>query len=288
MAVTVESKSYIIGSQNADFELKGLSTDEKPTEINGIAVHQNSLFLELDTGDFYYLKSQGETSTQKTYLLEEMEFQGFEAVDSYSYDLNDNGVFNWGYFLDEDIIKVKFDGEVYTCEKMQLSEYSNWYGSEDFTTIPFKISCIFYPRDGYMTRIFLGDGNTHSLEIYTEETVEVPTVWEKIGGSPTPTPTGNEYDISNPTLHLTINGDARFGYIKNDDGYLKNVEYDGSGEADCVIPYDPQFGGCKLQLETVPSSTSDAVNCQFESRDGYIYIEDESQDASITLTYNVF
>ena len=54
MAVTVESKSYIMGSQNADFELKGLSTDEKPTEINGIAVHQNSLFLELDTGDFYY------------------------------------------------------------------------------------------------------------------------------------------------------------------------------------------------------------------------------------------
>lgn len=33
-----------------DYELKGLSTDTKPTE--NIAV--NSLFFELDTGDFYY------------------------------------------------------------------------------------------------------------------------------------------------------------------------------------------------------------------------------------------
>ena len=33
-----------------DYEMKGLSTDTKPTE--NIAV--NSLFLELDTGDFYY------------------------------------------------------------------------------------------------------------------------------------------------------------------------------------------------------------------------------------------
>lgn len=32
-----------------EFEFKGLSTDVKPT-----AVGVNSLFLELDTGDFYY------------------------------------------------------------------------------------------------------------------------------------------------------------------------------------------------------------------------------------------
>lgn len=31
-------------------ELKGLSTDTKPTE----GVSENTLFLELDTGDFYY------------------------------------------------------------------------------------------------------------------------------------------------------------------------------------------------------------------------------------------
>ena len=35
-------------------ELEGLSTDEKPTEDVGV----NSLFLELDTGDFYYFDGE--------------------------------------------------------------------------------------------------------------------------------------------------------------------------------------------------------------------------------------
>ena len=35
--------------QDGEYEYKGLSTDTKPTNC---AV--NSLFLELDTGDFYY------------------------------------------------------------------------------------------------------------------------------------------------------------------------------------------------------------------------------------------
>ena len=34
-------------------EFKGLSTDEKPTDC-GV----NSLFLELDTGDFYYFNGE--------------------------------------------------------------------------------------------------------------------------------------------------------------------------------------------------------------------------------------
>lgn len=36
--------------QAGEHDLKGLSTDTKPTENVGV----NSLFLELDTGDFYY------------------------------------------------------------------------------------------------------------------------------------------------------------------------------------------------------------------------------------------
>lgn len=40
--------------QTGEHEYKGLSTDDKPTTA-GI----NSLFLELDTGDFYYF--DGET-----------------------------------------------------------------------------------------------------------------------------------------------------------------------------------------------------------------------------------
>lgn len=54
MAITVNS---MIGENTgtAEFELKGLSTDTKPTgEVNGKKVGVNSLFLELDTGDVYY------------------------------------------------------------------------------------------------------------------------------------------------------------------------------------------------------------------------------------------
>ena len=44
MAVTMASTTDV-----SQVEYKGLSTDNKPTDC-GI----NSLFLELDTGDFYY------------------------------------------------------------------------------------------------------------------------------------------------------------------------------------------------------------------------------------------
>lgn len=44
-------KKIIADTQNKnDYEFKGLSTDVKPTD--GVSI--NSLFLELDTGDFYY------------------------------------------------------------------------------------------------------------------------------------------------------------------------------------------------------------------------------------------
>lgn len=44
--------------QPNDMELKGLSTDVKPTEIDGNRVAVNSIFLELDTKDFYYFTGE--------------------------------------------------------------------------------------------------------------------------------------------------------------------------------------------------------------------------------------
>ena len=42
-------------SGTAEMELKGLSTDSKPTTtFSGANVGVNSLFFELDTGDLYY------------------------------------------------------------------------------------------------------------------------------------------------------------------------------------------------------------------------------------------
>lgn len=54
MAITVNSMSGA-ASGVAEMELKGLSTDVKPTDdFSGAKVGVNSLYLELDTGDVYY------------------------------------------------------------------------------------------------------------------------------------------------------------------------------------------------------------------------------------------
>ena len=44
------------GEVTAEMELVGLSTDTKPTgSFSGAKIAENSVFLELDTGDLYYL-----------------------------------------------------------------------------------------------------------------------------------------------------------------------------------------------------------------------------------------
>ena len=53
--VTVNSMIAEANTSTAEMELKGLSTDTKPTgEFSGKTVGVNSMFLELDTGDLYY------------------------------------------------------------------------------------------------------------------------------------------------------------------------------------------------------------------------------------------
>lgn len=47
--------------QDGDNDYKGLSTDQKP--VTGVAI--NALFLELDTGDFYYFTGDENTPWAK-------------------------------------------------------------------------------------------------------------------------------------------------------------------------------------------------------------------------------
>lgn len=44
--------------QKNNMELKGLSTDTRPTEVNGNTVDVNSLFFELDTGRIFYFDEE--------------------------------------------------------------------------------------------------------------------------------------------------------------------------------------------------------------------------------------
>ena len=42
-------------------ELRGLSTDEKPTEMNGKKIDNGSAFIEIDTGKVYFFDITTET-----------------------------------------------------------------------------------------------------------------------------------------------------------------------------------------------------------------------------------
>ena len=53
--ITIDCIKNTDGTEDLDFDFKGLSTDTKPTgEFGGREIAVNSLFLELDTGEFYY------------------------------------------------------------------------------------------------------------------------------------------------------------------------------------------------------------------------------------------
>lgn len=44
----IEDNTYI------SVELRGLSTDTKPTEYNGLKIENGSVFIEIDTGKLYF------------------------------------------------------------------------------------------------------------------------------------------------------------------------------------------------------------------------------------------
>ena len=44
----------------ANMELRGLSTDEKPTEINNIIIDNGSMFIEIDTGKLFLYDLENE------------------------------------------------------------------------------------------------------------------------------------------------------------------------------------------------------------------------------------
>lgn len=52
--VTLTNRTNIDGDGHYHYEFAGLSTDTKPTEYGGKPIETNSIFLELDTGSFYY------------------------------------------------------------------------------------------------------------------------------------------------------------------------------------------------------------------------------------------
>lgn len=51
----VDNEDYVI------VEMRGLSTDEKPTTINNSEIGNGSTFIEIDTGDLYMYDGESQT-----------------------------------------------------------------------------------------------------------------------------------------------------------------------------------------------------------------------------------
>ena len=49
----IENKRTVGGEETINTELRGLSTDTKPTEINESKIDNGSVFIEIDTGKVY-------------------------------------------------------------------------------------------------------------------------------------------------------------------------------------------------------------------------------------------
>lgn len=261
MAVKVHWMEHEPNSRELEYHFTGLSTDEKP---NSKRVAVNSLFLELDTGDFYYLKSQGGSSTTREDIL-----QSTSVVCNNPYITSYRGIIS-DLFFENTKICVVFDGEKYTLNRSAYwqdggtyARYGEWEGDSPlYESYPFAIETI---SENYeATYIYVSAEGTHTIEIYTEETVVTEAVWEKIGGGGSgPEPTG-ELLFNGSITTEEDGGDYIYAFDQN--SLLLNyssiiVELDGtrytlerlSGSPDSIFAFgdDDDFSTYPLFLENI-------------------------------------
>ena len=156
-------------------EFRGTSSDDKPQYAP-----KYSLYLELDTGDIYYLKQQ--KGTTNNILVDE------ETIFCDDYNSDTQSWFSDKYSIpeiDNDTIFVVFDGQVYECHKTYFNDGDYYFGAgpsysdsgvvipTDFSEYPFSIV---YGEDVY---IETQDNSEHTLEIYTQE--DADALWLKVG-----------------------------------------------------------------------------------------------------------
>ena len=246
--ITIGKQIIVSGTNKFDYDIKGLSTDTKPSQINGVDIAVNSMFLEMDTGDFYYLKQQGSESTTREDILSSTSVVCDEPYrNSYCGEV-------LYVFFDNLVVNVSFDGTKYTLDRTAYwqdedtySRYGEWDGDNPvFNSYPFAIqNCSGYYDYMY---IFVPTEGTHTVEVYTEETVVVEPIWEKIGGGSS--------GMKNPKVVVTVvnpteNDIAVVGTYELKDGMLIShvrhmvkagesevIEYYAVGYADYGSLYD--------------------------------------------------
>lgn len=176
-------KKVTDGGEPYDFELIGLSTDTKPSTINGYDIGVNSYFLEADTGDFYYLSNKPTEeiiapSESLTWASAEYLFQATPNITQLPESPPES-------------IRVNINGHLYELPFAMTSQNSNVYGELENNLPSFNN----YP---VMVVLNYGDGleplvvyaPTNDSMIFSAYTMS-NAVWAKIGGGgSSPTPSG--------------------------------------------------------------------------------------------------
>lgn len=170
-------KRTMIGGQPYDFEFKGLSTDTKPSTWGGNDVGVNSLFFEQDTGDFYYLKQQGSESTQRIDYVN-LTVSDWFSTSNYYFPSIPAPVIDP---LPETVTAI-WDGETYSLTVDEYGNYGAPYNEQDDTYDFADYSFSFFRDEFGYFNLGSKDNNTHTIVVYTEETVVAQAEWAKIGG----------------------------------------------------------------------------------------------------------
>ena len=161
-------------------EFRGESTDKKPQ-----IAPKYSLYLELDTGDFYYLESLATPSTWATIVEEQVLGAGillwegtvspFEYVSDYGYYVYSGNTFS----VDDipDAITVEWDGQMYECNYDDNPDSQSfgapWVDNElDFSKYPFNFWCVFIDDSAIIPAVSTSqEGESHSFKIYGKKEI---------------------------------------------------------------------------------------------------------------------
>lgn len=191
MAITIHNRHRILGREWWTTEWAGLSTDDKAT-IEDVKV--NDLFFEEDTGDFYYVESQGSSDTPAVWKKvgsggSEPESSGEKLFDGDVTTVEEHGVFMYEFSpmvaLNYSSIIVEFDGTRYTVQNYGNGVNFYMFGTEmghPFDEYPFGLMFGDNGNQGLATYIFTESSGTYSLKIWANsEEGEMPVPADPLG-----------------------------------------------------------------------------------------------------------
>lgn len=165
--ITVHSKTYIQGKDRWDFTFKGLSSDTKPlSSFGGNKIAENSLFLELDSGNIKYYEEASST-------LKSGEITTWTKIEAYNITAYMDEIFILE--LDQPYLIIEWNGIDHYCPLVSTMD-EVYYAPEGVTPQAFE----FVLYRGALNNWFFVQ-NTNASASYAIK--EATGTWNTFGGN---------------------------------------------------------------------------------------------------------